>query len=176
MEDLIQEYMEGRRTLAQLSKRLKQDMEVADENDLELILRIKHDQSLVNGMIRDMTESLSIMRSSYYRLRGSVQDQRVQYMDPQLIQMMDVPAAAHYDPATEGILRNQIMNDYWSIIERRMDLLTNKQKSTLERWINQGKSISAISREDGVSRQAIWIRLFGDRTNKGALRILRDGR
>lgn len=173
MEKMIQEYKEGRKQLRQLIKDINVRIAAADDEDL--LMDLKSDKSIINGMIRDMTEAISLMRSSHYRLRGSVQDQKVQVMDPDMIQKLDLPAYK-WDPDTESILRDQILEKYWTMIEQRMDLLTNKQRSTLERWISQSKSISDISREDGVSRQAVWVRLFGDRTNRGALRILRDGR
>lgn len=176
MERLILEYKEGRKQLGVMIKDINIKILSADpDDDLELIMALRNDKSLINGMIRDMTESISMMKSSHYRLRGSVQDQKVQLMDPDMIREMDLPAYK-WDPDSEILLRNEILEKYWTIIESRMELLTSKQSSTLERWIQQSKSISDISREDGVSRQAIWIRLFGDRTNKGALRILRDGR
>jgi hypothetical protein len=173
MDKLIQEYRKGRKDLRLMLKEI--DLRISQEEDLEMILTLKNDKSLINGMIRDMTESISLMRSVHHKIRGRATDDKVQLMDPEMIQRLEVPAIK-WDPDTENILRRQILDKYWGIIESRMDLLTNKQRSTLDRWIIKSTSISDISREDGVSRQAVWVRLFGDRTNKGALRILRDGR
>lgn len=171
MEKLIQEYRKGRSELRLLLRSI--DERIAADEDNDLIMDLKNDKSLINGMIRDMTESISLMSSVHYKLRGS--ERKVQLMDPDMIKDLDLPSYK-WDPDTEILLKNQILEKYWTMIEVRMDLLTNKQKSTLERWIISGKGISDISREDGVSRQAVWVRLFGDKTNKGALKILRDGR
>lgn len=174
MEGLIQEYKVGRKQLRETYKRINQQITLLeDPDDIEMVMSLKNDKSLVSGMIRDMTESIKMMKSSHYKLRGS--EPKMQPMDPKMINDLNLPAYK-WNPDSEVFLRNEILDNYRTLIESRMDMLTTKQSSTLERWVHQGKSISDISREDGVSRQAIWVRLFGDRTNKGALRILRDGR
>jgi hypothetical protein len=172
MERLILEYRESRKILRAGIKRTEKRIEYADEIE---VMDLKNDLSLMHSMLRDLTEAISIMRSPFYEYRGQAKDDKVIYLDPEKINSLDISPAS-WDPDTEHIIRSQIRDKYWTMIQSRMDLLTNKQKSTLERWVIQDKSISDISRDDGVSRQAVWVRLFGDRTNKGAMKILRDGR
>lgn len=171
MKNLIDQYMEGRKDLRQLLRKTEARLHMAADEDE--IMDLKNDMSLINGMIRDMTESISMMRSLHYQIRGKAKQNKVQHLDPEILDRL-VPAK--WDPEKEDHIRSEIRSNFWHLIQQRMDLLTPKQSTTLERWIHQAKSISDISREDGVSRQAVHVRLFGDRTNKGALRILRDGR
>jgi hypothetical protein len=171
VERLIQEYKETRRILRVVIKKVELRLLETDDEAEEMDLI--NDLSLLNGMLRDVTEVIGMMQSAYHRPRG--QD-KVVLMDPAMIREMEIPKMREWDPETEGSLRNEVLERYGSVYKSRIHLLTQKQLSTLERWIIQEKSISEISREDGVSRTAVWIRIFGDRTNMGALKILRDGR
>lgn len=175
MEDLIQEYKTGRKALRDRVKaiqgRIQEIDDPADEMDLAA------EKSLVNGMIRDMTEAISLMKNPHHRLRGvkkdaSKRELTIVTMDPAQMSLLNIPER-EWDPDEEDYLRKRIRETFELHIQRRMDLLTNKQRSTIQRWIYQEKSISQIARDDGVSRQSVWERLFGNRTHQGALKKLK---
>ncbi|HDR3524325.1 hypothetical protein ACTFSJ_27630 [Bacillus cereus group sp. MYBK12-2] len=168
MQELIQEYQESRQILRNQIRQLRQKVFECDD-DVELT-DLKHDISMMNSMVRDMTESISLMRNPKYELRGK---RKVVTMDP--FEMSGLSITDNRDPGNESDMRKQIREAYWETIEKNLGFLTTKQRSTLERWIKQKKTISEIAAEDGVSRQSVWERIFGNRSHPGALRKLRDG-
>lgn len=171
MEDLISQYRSGRKDLRDLSRRLKERAMMADDTALQM--EINADRSLVESMIRDMTEAISLMKSPFNQLRGS---SNVVLIDPHLMSMMEYKEEECWDPTAEDDLRSKVMDQYQDLIKERLHLLTNKQRSTLKRWIFDEKPFSLIAQEDAVTRQAIFQRIFGNKTHSGALRKLKDGR
>lgn len=178
MEDLIQEYKQGRTELRGQVKAIKIQIKATD--DISDQLDLKHDLSLINSMIRDMTEAISLMKNPMYRLRGSNKDpnkteSKIIFMDPAHLNLLNIPEES-WEPDQEDEVRAKIKRELTLVLEKNMNLLTSKQMSTIHRWINLEKSISEIAREDQVSRQSVWERIFGNRTHQGALRKLKTGK
>lgn len=169
MEDLIRQYREGRKSLrvkaGDLRERIKESDDAADLMDL------KSDLSLINGMIRDMTEIIGLMTNSFHRMRD---EKKIFSMDPHIISQLEHKEDT-WDPDQEDSIRSTVFDEFSAQIEQRMDLLTSKQKDTLLRWIFEGKSFSQIALEDGVSRQAVYDRIFGNKSHNGAIKKLRGG-
>jgi hypothetical protein len=170
VHDLIEQYTEGKRQLRKTAKLLKRKIDESD--DAADLMDLNNDLSLINGMIRDMTEAIGLMSSPFHKARG---ERKEILMDPHMISTMDL-TEEKWDPTEEDAIRRKVLDEFEMLIKRRIDLLTNKQKSTLIRWIYDVKTFSEIAQEDGVSRQAIWDRIFGNKSHAGALRKLREGR
>jgi len=185
MEDLIREYKQGRADLRIRAREIRQMIESStergstlDEND---VFELKHSLSLYNGMIRGMTETIQLMTNRFYQLRGmskngNLTESKEIVMDPALLRLIHIPAPEEETEDGEDKLRESVLQELGSVLERRMDLLTNKQRSTLQRWVVDGKRIFEIAAEDGVTRQAIFQRLFGSKIHLGAVQKLRDGK
>ena len=169
MEDLIRQYKDGRKNLRDKAKSLKAHIQESD--DTADLMDLKNDLSLINGMIRDMTDVIGLMSSPHHKIRG---EKNVITMDPHLISAMDL-SEKEWDPDNEETIRSKVLDEFETLMRSRMQLLTNKQKSTLHRWIYGGQSLSEIAVDDGVSRQAVWDRIFGNKSHSGALRKLRGG-
>lgn len=176
MEDLISQYKEGRTRLRLGIKERKGEKKDLHKSSRAWI-RLEREISLMESMVRDMTESIRLMAVTYGDLRAYQDEHRTILMDPIDMQKLNV-ISVEYDPELidlEDVLKQEIQQRYGHMIRTRMDQLTNKQRTTLERWISteDPKTLAEIAREDSVSRQAVWVRLFGDKTNRGALRTLR---
>lgn len=175
MSDLISQYKEGRASL-RLGIRERKQKVIKLKKQSSARVRMEHEISLLEGMVRDMTEAIRLMAITYGDLRAYSEKQTF-LMDPADIQRLSI-LATEYNPELEDLedlLRRQIMTRYGSMMRSRMGQLTIKQRTTLERWIHDEdpRTMAEIAREDSVSRQAVWIRIFGDKTNRGALKTLR---
>lgn len=170
MEDLVGEYKESREKIRRGIRSAKERKKLTKEDEPEREI-IKWDLSQLESMLRDITEIIANMkaRRTYADLRGYTGSRTV-LMDPS--DLLEIKAS-RIGPEAEIYLRNGIKERMGEDVRKRLTLLTIKQQTTLTRWIDQEITISNIAREDNVSRQAVWIRIFGDKTNRGALKILR---
>lgn len=177
MEDLVEQYREGRRALRELSRSIEKKMELTD--DPVDITDLQNDLSLINGMERDMTESISLMLNPKHEMRG---ESKIILMDPAALtssleeDQLLKDQTDQEEPSDEDRARVKVMEELGDLIRERMDLLTNKQKSTLHRWIFDEMTISEIAAADGVSRQSVRERIFGNKTHNGAISKLKNGR
>lgn len=178
MKDLIREYKQGRADLRKRVTEIKREILATDDESLAFDL--KHKKSIFEGMLRDMSDTIKLMENKHHKLRGMSKDAnenefKVITMDPNLISLLNISDVV-VDQDDEQELRSRIVDQFGPLIKKRMHLLTAKQRSTLHRWIFEGKRLFEIAQDDGVSRQSVHERLFGNRTHQGAIKKLRDGK
>lgn len=171
MKYLIPSYEKSKDDVRQGIRRINRRLRATKPDTAEWI-QLKRDKSIMESMVRDLSDVILMLKNQRSTTNRSLR--RTITMDPSSMSLLAHPA--NMDEEAETKLRSEIRENFQDVIKERLGSLTLKQGSTLERWIFQGRTMAEIGREDHVSRQAVWVRLFGDKTNRGALRILRTGR
>lgn len=169
VKDLIMQYQQGRDELQDEIKKLQGRIRCMVDLGAD-VDSLKRDLSLLNGMARDMSEAIQMMKSHTHISRGQG---KIMLMDPYIMSQLQLQVNTDDPEDHERDRWIQILQDK---IQERMQLLTTKQRSTIHRWLFEGKTISQIAREDFVARQCVHQRIYGSKTHPGALGKLRDGK